>query len=247
MKLNNSTFYTKRSKLNLIFSNKEKTKLTRTNMENASFFIENKALFGSFPTQTQIRKLEDIGVRYFVNLTHPDESKITNYTTNYNYISYPIIDRSIPEDNLDFSRFIYTLCNLISVLKEGEKIYIHCKGGHGRSGLVVACITTKFFNISPDTALKHTTKCHSKRQIMRDSWRRIGSPQTPQQKEFVKTVCGIIKIKIGNILHPSSNADTVEFNNELLNTGLKYIQIDGESTDDLATAIMISRYNNFIL
>ncbi len=216
-------------------------------MENASFFIEDKALFGSFPTQTQVNKLEAIGVRHFVNLTHPDESKINPYTTNHNYISYPIIDRFIPEDNLIFSRFIYTLCNLISLLQEGEKIYIHCKGGHGRSGLVVACVTTKFFDISPNTALKHTTKCHSNRTIMRDSWRRIGSPQTSHQKDFVRSVCGIIKIEIGHILHPSSDSDTIELNSELMNTGLKYIKIDGESNDDLAKSMMLSRYNNFIL
>lgn len=216
-------------------------------MENASFFIEDKALFGSFPTQTQVNKLEDIGVVHFVNLTHPNETKITQYTTHRNYITYPILDRLIPEDNLDFSRFIYTLCSLISALKKGEKIYIHCKGGHGRSGLVVACVTSKFFNIPAKKALKHTTICHSNREIMRDLWRRVGSPQTLDQKDFVKNVCSTLKINKDHILHPSYLGDAIDYSKALSSTGLKYIEIQGESNDDLATEMMLSRYNNFIL
>ena len=50
-------------------------------------------------------------------------------------------------------------------------------------------------------------------------------------------MCGIVKIEIGNILHPSSNVETNKLNIELMNTGLKYIQIDGESDDDLAKSV----------
>ena len=47
-------------------------------MEYASFFITDKALFGSFPTQAQVEELESTGVRYFVDLTNPNESKIVH-------------------------------------------------------------------------------------------------------------------------------------------------------------------------
>jgi hypothetical protein len=44
-------------------------------MDSSSFFIENKALFGSFPTQDKVRLLESEGVRWFINLT--DNRSIT--------------------------------------------------------------------------------------------------------------------------------------------------------------------------
>lgn len=173
-------------------------------MEYASFFITDKALFGSFPTQTQVEELESTGVRYFVDLTNINESKIVPYSTKYKYINFPIDDRGIPTDKRNFTIFIYKLCDIISTLESTDKLYIHCKGGHGRSGLVVACITCRFFNIPPHIALKHTTLCHSKRETMREIWRTMGSPQTPEQKKFVINTCEKISISKENVLHPCS-------------------------------------------
>ena len=38
-------------------------------MDNSSYFIKNRSLFGSFPTQESVQELEEHGVRYFVDLT----------------------------------------------------------------------------------------------------------------------------------------------------------------------------------
>ena len=68
-------------------------------MDNASFFIKNRALFGSFPTQESVDELEKNGVRYFINLTDLTiEKNIIPYKTNYVYFNYPIIDNYIPTD-----------------------------------------------------------------------------------------------------------------------------------------------------
>ena len=158
-------------------------------MDRSSYFIKNKALFGSYPTQDAITELENEGVRYFVDLTYPNETRITPYKTKYNYISFPIKDRSYPENCIEFSKFIHNLTKIILSLKNNDKIYIHCKGGHGRSGVVVAILVCKLFNFTPEGALEHTTKSHNNREIMRDKWRKIGSPQTYNQKNFVYTFC----------------------------------------------------------
>jgi ribA/ribD-fused uncharacterized protein len=158
-------------------------------MDNSSYFIKNKALFGSFPTQDAVKELENEGVRYFINLTFPNEKKITPYITNFNYISFPIKDRFYPENTIEFSKFILYISKIILELNENDKIYIHCKGGHGRSGVVVAILLCNLFNLTPEKALEHTTKSHNNRIIMRDKWRQIGSPQTYHQKNFVRTFC----------------------------------------------------------
>ena len=159
--------------------------MNRTKMERSSYFIKDKALFGSFPTQEAIYELEQEGVRYFINLTQTYEKRITPYITNYKSISFPITDRHVPHNWKEFSCFLFYVAFIINSLNNKELIYIHCKGGHGRSGVVVACLMCLMFNMTPENALEHTRISHSKRSIMRDKWRKLGAPQTKHQKRFV--------------------------------------------------------------
>jgi protein-tyrosine phosphatase len=154
-------------------------------MERSSEFIENKALFGSYPLQEQVYLFESIGVRYFVDLTCEGEKKITQYKTNYTYIRYSIPDRRVPTNWISFSKFIIKIGSIIKSLGVKEKIYIHCKGGHGRSGVVVASLLCYLYNMEPPEALRETKKYHSLREEMRLKWRKLGSPQTRSQKHFV--------------------------------------------------------------
>jgi len=145
----------------------------------------NKALFGSYPTCDSVKELEKNGVRFFVDLTFKDETKIIPYNTDYTYIHYPIKDNKVPTNWRTFSVLILKLKYIIKNLNKGEKIYIHCKGGHGRSGILVACLLCAFYNIKPSNAITATTKFHNKRVDMKEKWRKIGSPQTRSQKRFV--------------------------------------------------------------
>lgn len=176
-------------------------------MDTSSFFIDKKAMFGSYPSQPIVDILENKGVRFFVNLTHEYEKKITPYSTKYNYISFPIPDGGIPTNKQEFILFIYKLCNVINNLGGSDSMYIHCKGGHGRSGVVVACIVSNLLGISSSDALDYTKKRHSNREIMRDKWRRIGSPQTMSQLKFVHNMCNEIVISNENVLHPDYKID----------------------------------------
>jgi ribA/ribD-fused uncharacterized protein len=154
-------------------------------MDRTSYFIKDRALFGSFPTQEAVDELEKEGVKFFINLTHQDEKKITPYTTNYTQILFPIVDRQVPKDWVAYARFIILMSDIILSLKSGELVYLHCKGGHGRSGVVVASLLCYIFGLSPEKSLEQTTKSHSKRHTMREKWRKLGSPQTYYQKNFV--------------------------------------------------------------
>ena len=155
-------------------------------MDNCSYFIEGKGLFGSYPNKGSYEELVENGVKYFVDLTTQNEkSKLYTYENN-NYYSYQIKDRYIPENIYMFCKFIYKLGNIITNMKDDEKIYIHCKGGHGRCGVIVSCLLCHIFKYSADKSLELTNKYHNNRKIMNERWRKIGSPQTDRQKEFVK-------------------------------------------------------------
>jgi hypothetical protein len=240
-------------------------------MEFASYFINNKAMFGSYPTQDQVDLLELLGFHHFVDLTHSTESKIKPYTTHYNYINFPMIDREVPDGGYAFAKLIYQICEMIG----GEhKVYIHCKGGHGRSGIVVACTTARFFNINVALALQHTRECHQNRTVMRDIWRNIGSPQTSEQRMFVRKACMRCNITTDDILHihfkrpirvntqiyssihdayyrTNTSLSDILYSNEtfewraaLMRTGIETISVKNNS--EYSRELMTMRFNYFI-
>jgi len=162
-------------------------------MDKCSYFIPNKALFGSFPDQKTVFELESMGVRYFIDLTCVYEQKTIPYETNYMYIKYPIRDRNVPEDWKSFAKLIVRICNILNNLENGDKIYVNCRGGHGRSGILVACILCYYYQIRPEEALRMTSAYHSNRPVMRDKWRKMGSPQGKKQRDFVYNFFRLLK------------------------------------------------------
>jgi len=41
---------------------------------------------------------------------------------------------------------------------ENNKLYIHCRGGHGRAGLVVACLLCSIYDYPPEKSIELTSK-----------------------------------------------------------------------------------------
>lgn len=64
-----------------------------------------------------------------------------------------------------------------SRLLRGEKLYIHCWGGHGRTGTLIAVILGRIYGLNADQALHYTQVSHDSRQNPQN----ISSPQTPSQ------------------------------------------------------------------
>lgn len=151
----------------------------------SSFFIKDQALFGSYPTQEQIYLLEEWGVDLIINLTNPVEKKISKYITNVKTINFSIRDRSIPNNKQLFCALIIQLCD---ELNKNKKIFIHCKAGHGRAGLLVASILCYRMNLHPKEAIEFTTEFHSLRNNLKSYWKLCGSPQTSKQKYFIYNI-----------------------------------------------------------
>jgi len=152
---------------------------------NISVFFNGKAYFGGFPSQKDVELLENLGVKTFVDLTYGHEKGITKYYTKYEYINYPIRDRSVPNNLWSFAVLILKIEQIFKNNPDNHKIYIHCKGGHGRSGILVACLLCHIDKIDPIRSIEKTTVYHNKRPIMKEKWKKLGSPQTYKQKQFV--------------------------------------------------------------
>jgi predicted NAD-dependent protein-ADP-ribosyltransferase YbiA (DUF1768 family) len=156
-------------------------------MNKCSYFIDNKALFGSYPTKEDLEELENNGVEYFINLTFPNELKTIDYSeyTNKTIINFPIRDKNVPRNWKEYSTFIIKIVDIISSLPDGKKIYIHCKGGHGRSGIIVASLLIYLYSYDSEYALELTCKFHSERPILSEKRRKLGCPHLIKQKTFV--------------------------------------------------------------
>lgn len=163
-------------------------------MNQASFFIEKVALFGGYPNHKQIKELQDEGVVWFIDLTSGNEKNIKVYSHLVNnWINYPIKDGCTPESKKTFLVFLLLLKMVLQTLKPGEKLYLHCRGGHGRSSLVISCFLSMVLNIPPIDSINMVKKYHNLRPNLKQKWIRM-APLNLQQHKFVENFFGTIHL-----------------------------------------------------
>lgn len=85
-----------------------------------------------------------------------------------------IADYSIPDDT---SEFVRQLTLVVEILRKGGNVFMHCFGGHGRTGLGLAAIKRMLDGLTADEALTFAnTQCDG--------------PETDEQKQFVTSLAG---------------------------------------------------------
>lgn len=188
----------------------------------ASNVYNNLIFFGGYPNKEWFDILLQNNVKIFVDLTIKSE-KINYELFNYQeilstiddtkYFNFPINDNQIPENIENFKNFIMNLGEQILQLKNNEKIYIHCKGGHSRSGMVSACLLCFLLNITPEKALYITTIAHSNRENLKPKWKNQRCPQIFRQRKFVIDVFKPIFIT-PNLYEEKISNNLIKFLNE---------------------------------
>jgi len=163
--------------------------------------LDNKLYFGPFPNQTMIDKLLEEKFDTIVNLTMENESVFSKNDSSYKipkskYIHYPIIDNDVPQSNLEYCLFI---TNLKHLYKKNKKIYIHCRGGHGRSGMVSTSLLILLnTHKSIKEVMEDVNNCHKNRIILRDKWKTKNTPFNYDQYTFLMKLHKNIYINIKN-------------------------------------------------
>jgi len=87
------------------------------------------------------------------------------------FISFPVEDRSLPENGGDFRALIN---RLVELSKSQKSVVIHCRAGIGRSSLIAACVSTSL-GWTPDAAF-----------IAIEEARGCSVPDTPEQRQWVE-------------------------------------------------------------
>ena len=104
-----------------------------------------------------------------------ESSKLSPYKhllTNKNiyHYNFPIPDRGVPSA-MNLTAFINYM---IILLKGGWKVYLHCLGGHGRTGLIVSMILGYYKGLSANDSLNYCQALHFRR------WKQVNERKKPK-------------------------------------------------------------------
>ena len=138
---------------------------------------------GYFGPKKRLNSLLESGTTSFLDLTvegelPPYSQLIELMNSDLKIIKYkrmPIQDMSTPEKT-EMEEILNYIDQEISA---GEKIYVHCLRGLGRTGIVIGCYLVRH----GETGEKAIKKIASLRKNLPNRW--LQSPQTDMQKEFV--------------------------------------------------------------
>ena len=111
---------------------------------------------------------------------------IRGYNRKIKFTRFPIKDRSITDDKKT-RKFVEILINFLA--DERKIIYLHCKGGHGRTGLIISILIGLMFKITTDDALNYCQALHFRRLKSKPiKHHRCISPQTKDQYNQVRRI-----------------------------------------------------------
>ena len=114
-------------------------------LANCYWVVPGKLLAGEYPggtssesTRERLKRLTEAGISAFVDLTQPGE--LAPYEAQLppgvDYVRKPIPDHGLPEGRSDMAGILATLRR---ALDASRCVYLHCRAGIGRTGMVAGC------------------------------------------------------------------------------------------------------------
>jgi len=157
-------------------------------LPNSYWVLPGRLLAGEYPggptpelTRERLSRLLEAGIDCFLDLTQPQE--LTPYEallpTDVDYLRHPIPDHGIPTAPDEMAEIMQSLRG---ALREGRVVYLHCRAGIGRTGMVVGCLLAEQ-GLAGEEALAELNRLW--RQSARSvQWPTV--PETDQQYEYVR-------------------------------------------------------------
>lgn len=129
----------------------------------------------------KITQMHHFGVRHFIDLTEEGELRPYNHLlpSDTTYTRFPIMDCGVPKGIEDVQRLLLR----IEELKKMEGyVYIHCWGGVGRTGTIVACYLAQNWK---EPNLEHTLEVLRRHfsEMPKSAYRK--TPETKEQVDFI--------------------------------------------------------------
>jgi ADP-ribosyl-[dinitrogen reductase] hydrolase len=157
-------------------------------LPNCYWVLPGRLLAGEYPgggtvelTRERLSRLTRAGIDFFVDLTRPQETAAYDafLPAGIRYLRRSIVDHGIPAAPAEMAE---VLASLRDGLREGRMVYLHCRAGIGRTGMVVGCLLVEQ-GFSGEEALRELNRLW--RQSARSAlWPVV--PETADQAEYVR-------------------------------------------------------------
>lgn len=158
-------------------------------LPNSYWVIPGRLLAGEHPgagspelTRQRVQQLLAAGIDCFIDLTMPGELEPYDpeLPLEVEYLRKPIRDHGLPAER---AHMVEILGCLTEALGAGRRVYVHCRAGIGRTGMVMGCLLAEQ-GLAGDAALAELNRL----------WQRCGRsrtwdfvPETPDQIEYVQS------------------------------------------------------------
>ena len=150
---------------------------------------EYPSAFDSSEAATKMAALLESGIDHFIDLTETRDglkpyeqvaaTEAGRLGRSSQRESHPVRDMSVPRSP---GQMTAILDAIDSALDAGNTVYVHCWGGTGRTGTVVGCWLVRH-GLTGDEALAQIAEWW---KGVEKSWRVPRSPETSQQREYVR-------------------------------------------------------------
>jgi hypothetical protein len=157
-------------------------------LPNSYWVIPGSLLAGEHPmgldeaeTRARLATLQQAGIDCFIDLT--EAAEVPEYShllrPEDEYLRFEIPDMGVP---FQLSRTMDLLLALRMALGRGRGIYVHCRAGIGRTGLIVGCFLAEE-EPSGRAAVKRLNRLW-KQSARSAQWPKV--PQTVEQAEYIR-------------------------------------------------------------
>ena len=156
--------------------------------------FSHNAYFGGYPSKDEFYALiHDLQIEYFIDFTTLKERKNLSYNYEFDlvdfhnkkYLNFCILDNKIPTCTSSFLRLVAYVSDKI---KNGASVYLHCKGGHGRSTLFVACVLIYIHSYDLHISLENTKIFHKNRKNLKEKYKDMEVPQCLCQRKYISDI-----------------------------------------------------------
>ena len=157
-------------------------------LANSYWVVPGKLLAGEYPggastetTRARLKLLTEAGIAAFIDLTQPGElaSYEAELPAGVGYLRKPIRDHGLPEER---SHMAAILESLRQALDSPRPVYLHCRAGIGRTGMVAGCFLAEQ-GLGGEGALTELNRLWQQ-SARSQLWPSI--PETDAQVEYVR-------------------------------------------------------------
>jgi hypothetical protein len=157
-------------------------------LPNSYWVIPGRLLAGEYPggadftdSRARLARVRDAGIDYFVDLTEEGELPPYRHLLPFHikYLRCAIADHDVPGDVVRVQKL---LADMRTALAAGRCIYVHCRAGIGRTGLIMGCYLAEEGG-DGKAAIKRLNQLWLQSERAK-SWPKV--PQTAEQGAYIQ-------------------------------------------------------------